>query len=136
MTQYERVKQYIIWFQNQYTDKDGKTPIPIFEIVLFEHPDKELIYHKPNGDIRSGYPDMGSENRMGFYYELETAIRAMNENWADIQETVFHAGFVLCRFPGLYSSVIDEARIYFVWDEDRQGFFESPEPEIFRHVAF
>lgn len=74
---------------------------PIYEIVLFEHPDKELVYHRDGTDVHSGFPD-ADINPMGFYYELDTAIEAMHGNWLDIQETVFHAGFILCKYPGLY----------------------------------
>lgn len=135
MSQYEIVKDYIKWYKERYEEK-GKTLTPIFEILLFPNHNKELIYHKPEGDVPSGFPDTGGENPMGYYYELETAIQAMNENWCDIQETVFHAGFVLCRFPGLYTPVPQNARIYFLWDQERGGFFETEEPEIFKHIAY
>jgi len=136
MSKYQEIQDYIKWYQNKYTQKDGTKPVPIFEIVVFENPDKELIYHKPEGDTYSGFPDTGGENYMGFYYDLDTAIKAMNENWADIQECCFRAGFVLCHFPGLYQSAGKEQRIYFLWDEEKKGFFEAEEPNIFRHVAY
>ena len=136
MSKYQEIKNYIKWYQKKYAYEDGTKPIPIFEIVVFEYPNKELIYHKPKGDVNSGWPDTGGENHMGFYYDLDTAIRAMNENWCDIQEGCFYAGFILCRFPGLYQSVIKEVRMYFLWDEEREGFFEAPEPKIFEHIAY
>lgn len=125
-----RIAKYI---ENRRKRCEGQKPI--FEIVLFEHPDKELIFVKDGKEIPSGYPDAAMDN-MGFYYELDTAIEAMHGNWLDIQETVFHAGFILCHFPGLYESAHSDGRIYFLWDEGRQGFFEADEPEIFRHVTY
>ena len=136
MSKYQEMLDYVKWYQEQYKDKNGNTPIPIFEVIVFEHSNKEMIYHKSEGDVKSGFPDTGSFENMGFYYELNTAIKAMNENWCDIQETVFHAGFVFCRFPGLYNSVTENARIYFLWDEEKKGFFEAEEPEIFKHIAY
>ena len=137
MSQHDAIQEYVKWHQNRYTnDSTGKAPIPIFEVVVFEHPDREMIYHKPECDVKSGFPDTGSFENMGFYYELDTAIKAMNENWCDIQETVFYAGFVFCRFPGLYNSVVKDARIYFLWDKEKKGFFEAKEPAIFEHIAF
>ena len=136
MSKYQEMLDYVKWYQEKYKYKNGNTSNPIFEIMVFEYPDKELIYHKPEGEVHSGYPDTGCVNHVGFYYELDTAIQAMNENWCDIQETVYHAGFILCRFPGLYNSALTEHRLYFLWDEEKKGFFEAEEPKIFEHVAY
>ena len=135
MTSIQDIKDHIKYHQERYTP-EGEEPLkPIFEIALFEHPDKEMIYHKNGQDIPSGFPDAPMDT-MGFYYELETAIQAMNENWCDIQETVFHAGFIFCKFPGLYQCATQNARMYFLWDEEKKGFFQAEEPEIFHHIAY
>lgn len=123
-----KLKEYI----NYYKEKSDNQN-PIFELMLFENANKELIY--PTGK-RSGFPDLGASMVAGFYYELETAIQALNENWADIRETVYDAAFILCKFPGLYMEVSSEGRIYFKWDSLKQGYFEQNEPEIFKHVAY
>ena len=101
MSKYQEMLDDIKWHQEKYKDKDGNAPNPIFEIMLFEYPNKEMIYHKPNDDI---------------------------------QETCYHAGFILCRFPGLYQAAL--SRMYFLWNEEKKGFFEAEEPEIFKHVAY
>ena len=125
----DRVSAYIESHSEQYGN--GK---PIFEILVFEEPCKEYMFERNGELIPSGYPEIG-DNRMGYYHELDTAIQAMNENWADIQEHCFHAGFVLCHFPGLYNDVGPWGRIYFLWDEERMGFFEADEPPLFAHLA-
>ena len=89
----EDILNHIEWYKQHYKINQN----PIFEILLFENVDE--------------YPDIGCENHPGFYYELDTAIQAMNENWADIQECCFRAGFVLCHFPGLYQSARKEQRM-------------------------
>lgn len=106
---------------------------PIYEIMVFEHPNKELI---GNNGKHLGWPDEGSSANMGFYYDLDDAIEAMHTNRCDIQERVYHAGFVMCRREGLYSCVGTENRLYFIWNEERGGFFETDEPHIFWHVAY
>lgn len=130
MTGKERIAQFVGVYQEIY----GKEVNPIYEITLLEHPCKEWVFEKDGRSISSRLPEI-SDNRMGFYYELDTAIRAMNENWADIQEFCFHAGFILCHFPGLYNETGPQGRIYFLWDEDRKGFFEAEEPELYKNVA-
>lgn len=113
-------------------DLQGPDSRPIYRILLFEHPNKERIY---GAGTRSGFPDMECSMEAGFYYALDDAIRAMNENICDIHENFYDAGFILCQFPGLYESCGPEGRMYFVWDEEKKGFFQKEEPEIFKHIA-
>ena len=124
----EQIYSHINWHHERYGYQK-----PIFEIIVFKNPDKELV--GKNGKPL-GFPDTGSLDRVGFYYELDTAIQAMHENWCDIQETCYFAGFVLCKFPGLYQCSVRDMRIFFLWDEEKKGFFEAEEPEIFKHVAY
>lgn len=107
---------------------------PIYQIVLFQNTgEDEKIYLS---GTHSGLPDTGLQDYPGFYYELSTAIQAMNENWCDIQETVFKAGFILVHFPGLYSAAGPEFRMYFRWDEKLKGFFQAEEPPLFQHLSY
>ena len=104
-----------------------ENPYPIYRIILFSK--------IPTLDER-GWPDCGTQDDVGFYYEYETAVQAMHENWCDIHECTFMAGFILIHFPGLYESATKEHRTYFEWDEERGGFFEKEEPECFEHFSY
>lgn len=132
MTTKEDILSYIEWYKNEYEVEQN----PIFQIMLFEKPNEEFIYHKPEGDVKSGFPDTGCQDNTGFYYELDTAIHAMNENWLDIQDHAFYAGFILCHFPGLYPDSSTNYRMYFVWDKEKEGFFQQEEPEIFKYISY
>ena len=113
-------------------EKQGQAK-PIFEIMLFEHPDKELIY---DSGKRSGFPDIGSSYVCGFYYDVEDAVAAVQNNACDMRETLYDAAFILCRFPGLYKDVSRPQRMYFVWDEAKKEFAQKEEPKIFSHIAY
>lgn len=128
MTTVENIKQYINWKRNTY----GETN-PIFELLMFEFPNRELTADVDGSPL--GYADMGATDRAGFYYELDTAVRAMHENWCDIRENTYNAGFILCRYPGLYDCASTESRIYFLWDDQRRGFFEAEEPKLFEFMG-
>ena len=106
---------------------------PIYSILLFEYPDKQYMYEDGK---ESGFPDLGANNEIGYYHSLEHAIDAMNVNNLDMREETYNAGFILCRFPGLYNSVGHLARMYFVWNDDEGGFFQAEEPEIFEHMVY
>lgn len=131
--QVERLKSYVDRVKN--TIAEGKSVSPVYEICLFRYPCKELIFEKDGKKIPSGTP-YANLNSMGFYYNLDDAVEVMHDNVCDIQETVFHAGFILCRFPGLYYGAGPDSRIFFLWDEERKGFFEVDEPELFKHIAY
>lgn len=124
----ERIEAYMRWHNERYGDEQ-----PIFQIMLFQNHGTEEVYvaGKP-----MGWPDTGCKECVGFYFDIDSAIQAMNENWSDIQECVYHAGFVLCQYPGMYECAGPDARIYFLWDEDKEGFFEAEEPAIFEHFAY
>ena len=100
---------------------------PIYRILLFSK--------IPTLD-EHGWPDCGTQDDVGFYYEYETAVQAMHENWCDIHECMFMAGFILIHFPGVYESATKDHRTYFEWDEERGGFFEKEEPEFFEHFSY
>ena len=114
----KRLEEYVAF----YKEKN-----PIYEIVLFEKPGDTLD--------KIGFPDHGIEDRPAFYYELDTAIRAMNENWGDIQDHAFSAGFIYAKFPSVYPYGGKETRMYFLWDQKREGFFEAEEPNTYEHIS-
>lgn len=101
--------------------------MPIYRILLFS---------KIPTQSESGWPDYGAADNVGFYYEKHVAIKALHENWCDIQDHCNHAGFIIEQPPGLYSYSTEENRIYFEWDEEKKGFFEAKEPECLKHFSF
>ena len=106
----------------------------IYEIMMCSNSGADTIIYESGKD--SGFPDLGACSTVGFYHELENAIDAMHENGCDIRECVYNYGFVLKRRPGLYNLCGQYERIYFKWDEDRQGFYEAEEPERLKIIAF
>jgi len=126
-------KDIAVYVQAQ-KKKYGENVQPIYEIMLFSKPGTEAVAKTAEG-ADSGFPDIGSYGVMGFYYELDSAIKAMHTNSLDIRETVYNAGMVICRFPGLYNCVTKDGRIYFVWNEEMGGFYEAEEPPLFRILA-
>ena len=105
----------------------------IYRIFVFTNPNKEMLN---NEGKPMGWPDVGRMDDVGFYYEKEIAIKALHENWCNIQDHCFNAAFLVQHGPGLYPYTSKERRIYFVWDKEKQGFFEQPEPEIFKDFAY
>lgn len=130
MTTAESIKKYVQEMQGQA----GSSPEPIYSIFMMQNRGRELVY--PDGR-RSGFPDTGSVMDAGFYNVLDDAIQAVEENSCDIREFTYNSAFVLTHFPGVYNnSCGKEGRMYFEWDEDKEGYVQKEEPEIFGHVAY
>ena len=100
----------------------------IYEIMLMEKKQAKTDKH--------GFPDMGTTDFPGYFLDYEIAVEAMHENACDIRETVFDAGFILKKKEGLYNCCGSDERTYFEWDPDREGYFETEEPEAYKHIAY
>ena len=76
---------------------------------------------------------------MGFYYSFEDAEETMNKNILDIRECCFEYGFILKHYPGVYNNCsyggAHNDRWFFKWDDEKNGFYETEEPDIFKHVG-
>ena len=101
---------------------------PIYQIMMMENSGAEFDIY--------GWPNIGTTVYVGFYHYIQNAIDAMHENRCDIRECVYNYGFVLTHKPGLYNPAGSYDRIYFKWDEEKQGFYEAPEPETLGVYSF
>lgn len=128
MTTRDGLKEYV-----RFMRKKAGRPKPIYRIMMFEHKNKERC---SGCGEPSGFPDTGATYDAGFCYDLDTAIRIMETNETDLRERMYDAGFILCHFPGIGESAGTAQRMYFAWDEGKQGFFQQEEPGIFRHIAY
>lgn len=100
---------------------------PIYEIVLYARDGTELDEYK--------FPDRGVEVRPAFYHYLDTAIKAMHDNWGDMREYTYSCGFVYAKFPGMYPDGDKRTRIFFRWNDNCKGFYEAEEPANWEHYS-
>ena len=95
------------------------TEQPIYEVLVYSRPwcldEHQLI-------------DFGAEERVGFYYEKETAIRAIEENWCDLQDHYACAATVREVKPGLYQYPPFSSYIYYLWNTESQQFERAEVP--------
>lgn len=92
----------------------------IYEILVYSHP-WHLDEHQ--------FINFGSAERVGFYYEKETAIRAIEENWCDLQDHYVRAAAVRKIRPGLYQYPPFSTYIYYLWNSDLCRFERAKIPE-------
>ena len=94
---------------------------PIYEIY---------VYEKPWYLDEKGFLMYGSYERVGYYYELETALKAVKENWCDLQDHYAHAAMVQEVTPGLYPHPPRSKCHYFIWNNQKECFEEAEVPEV------
>lgn len=126
MTKKEDILDFVGW------KKSKGAQDPIFVVYMVQNANKEMILRDGRP---SGFPDFGHCENVGFYYDIDSAIHALETNSCDIREYLYDAGFVLCRFPGLYESAIPKERMFFVWNEEQGGFTQAEESPFMLHVA-
>lgn len=116
-------------------DRQSKVPYkefkPIFRIGVMTTIDEEVY---PTGK-HSGFPKDCPDD-IGFYYDFDTAYRAITENWCDIWETCYDYAFLMVRFPGLYEDAGPESRMLFQYDTIKDQYIQIEEPTWFKHVGF
>jgi len=99
-------------------DKD-KTPIYVI-----------YVYEKPWTINKQGFFDYGIKDFVGFYYEKETAIKAVEENWCDIQDHYANAAMVEEFVPGLYPYPPRSKCWYYIWNPYTEKFEAAEIPEV------
>lgn len=99
----------------------AKDETPIYEIY---------VYSQPWTINEQGFYEYGTSERVGFYYEKETAIKAVEENWCDIQDHYAKAAMVKEVKPGLYSAPSRAKCWYYLWNTKTEHFEKAKIPEV------
>ncbi len=75
-----------------------------------------------------GRPNFGYRESVGFYYELETAKKAVKENWTDINERgTYNAAVIVNKKPGLYPIALVEG--YYVFNKKTENYDDTEIPK-------
>lgn len=80
-----------------------------------------------------GWPDTECGRCLGFYAEKETALRALHENWTDMNETVYDYAVIEGYTEGISNMTGYEQ--WFKFDADQDGYFEIEKPKETMHFS-
>lgn len=94
---------------------------PVYAIYMMEEP-----WHLDE----AGWPSCGLREFTGFYHEKDVAIKAVEENWCDIQDYCFHAAEVCEIVPGLYPCPPQKRCYFYEWNEKEEKFERKPFPKL------
>lgn len=83
-------------------------------------------------DIDShGWPDNGAVRCWGFYSDKETALKAVHENWTDMEETIYEYAVIEGYNEGI--SHLTGYRQFFKFDKEKDGYVEIDIPKGYEH---
>lgn len=110
----------------------------IYEIYMFDEGTYNSINALCDGHINESkdYTGFNLES-VGWFPELEQAVKALNNNYGDLHEDQFYKyAFILFKEPGLYKSCGANKRMFFVWNEEKQGFYQEEEYKTWEFTEF
>ena len=84
---------------------------------MSQHIYEIFVFTKPITFNHLGIPEYGNRESMGFFYDRDTAYKAVKENWADINEAgAYPAALLVEKEEGLYPHA--EQLNYFVYNRE------------------
>ena len=127
-------REDLLAFVEEWKRLNPECHSPYYKVYLMEKNNEQITYNYPGqkdpvtfphtGVVEWEYFDDDEEN-------LDAAIEFLNYNKTDVHEYYFFAAFISVKVPGIPPFCSKETRMYFVWDEEKEGFFQQEEPEIY-----
>lgn len=84
-------------------------------------------------DNNNWFPDFGSRNLCGWYFDFKDAYRAVTENMCNIWEHVYNYALIEEVEEGLYSD--STKRWFFQFDKNLKSYDLIEEPEFLKHFG-
>lgn len=95
---------------------------PIYEIHVYEYPWTKT---------KQGFYEHGIDECVGYYYEEQAAIDAVENNWCDIQDHYARAAMIVRKEPGLYPLIPNCDCQYYLWNKEQEKFERAQFPAQF-----
>lgn len=73
---------------------------------------------------------------LGFFYDKNKAIQAVERNACDIYEGISKYAVVLTIFEGLFNPCDVKDEVWFGWDDERQAYVRCNRPKFAEHWRF
>ncbi len=109
---------------------------PIYMIMVCTKIEEKVYEHVETDGTTSfkpsGYPKFGVRDVVGFYHDKEEAIRDVEWNACDINETMFKYAIIEEVYPGIYPC--SRTRWIFEYDRDSDTYYQINEPEILKKM--
>jgi hypothetical protein len=85
--------------------------------------------------VYKGFPNLGDTRIIGFYIDKDLAIKAVEENWANMNEFCFNYAIIEEVQEGLFQPSISENRMIFKFDYGNNVYKQIEEPTILNYIS-
>ena len=130
-------REQLLTYVEEWKKANPKSEDPIFLIYALDNPDGHVTYQVPWLGYPVTFPSPGTVEDESFYeifHDLDKAIEFLNQNQMAVQDGCFFGAFILLKIPGIPPFNTTDTRMFFRWDEDKDGFFQQEEPKIFKNL--
>jgi hypothetical protein len=83
----------------------------------------------------NGFPDFGNTRLVGYYTNINDAIRAVETNACDINETCYDYAVIEGVEEGLYQCATYNDRLVFQYDYNSRTYKRIANPKCLHHIA-
>lgn len=109
-----------MWYLNEdEVEEYEKDPLTIWFITVFE----KIV------GLSSGLIEFGDRYTQGFYADRNKDVEALHNNCTDMHEGIYHYALIEARDEGIANYHDTGEEQWFMWDSDREGFYEINRPE-------
>lgn len=130
-------REDLLKLAEEWKKANSKSKKPLYIIYTLDYPYSQVTYYVPWLGCDATFPSPGIVEDHSFSIrtdDLDKAIHYLNENGNGVQDGCFWGAFILMQYPDIMPFNTTETRMFFRWDEKKQGFFQEEEPEPFRGV--
>ncbi len=128
-------REDLLKFAEEWKKANPKSQKIQYVVYALEYPYSKATYYVPWLGKTVTFPSPGIVEDESFYGipddDLDHVIKFLNENDAAVQDGCFFGAFILLKIRGIAPFNTPETRMFFRWNEKRQGFFQEEEPEAF-----
>ena len=130
-------REDLLRLAEEWKKANPKSKKPRYIVYTFDYPYSKVTYYVPWLGREVTFPSPGIVEDASFDLwtsDLDKAINYLNENGNGVEDGVFRGAFILMQIPDIMPFNTTETRMFFRWNEKKQGFFQEEEPEPFRGV--
>lgn len=96
------------------------------------------LAENPPRDVTTGqviYHQQAAHRRFGYFVDKTTVVRAVRENWGDLQEHLYSYCVVEFLPEGSHPFPDEQDRTWFKWDSGNQKWAPCEQPAVFDSFA-
>ena len=128
-------REQLLAYAEEWKRHNPQSEDPIFMIYMMDFSHNWVTYNVPWLGYPVTFPCTGviEEAMYDCRDNLDKSIEILTENQMDVHDGCFGGAFITLKIPGIPPFTTSDTRMFFVWDEEKDGYIQQEEPDIFRN---